>query len=142
MFTPVQGNVTVHPHLTNTCFKRHLTCLSRSVDNLWKCTRCIVLQQLQHLEKKRGEEEGKKAEYGHKAYLYITWRYSTFQFNLNDTWLSREVQTERVRVPLRRKIIAVFPDWTAAKFHLRGQLHPHQLFVQEPDSTVMRLSAK
>lgn len=48
---------------------------------------------------KKGEEEKKKAEYGHKAYLYITWRYLTFQFNLNDTWLSREVQRERSERP-------------------------------------------
>lgn len=49
-------------------------------------------------EKKK--EEGKKAEYGHKAYLYIKWSYLTFQFYLNDTWLSREVQREQVCVSL------------------------------------------
>lgn len=32
-------------------------------------------------EKRRGEKK-KKAEYGHKAYLYITWRYSTFSVRL------------------------------------------------------------
>lgn len=33
-------------------------------------------------EKRRGEKKKKKAEYGHKAYLYITWRYSTFSVQL------------------------------------------------------------
>lgn len=85
-----------------------LTC-TRSVDNLWKCTQCIVLQQLQHLEKMR-ETERKEAEHEHKAYLYTTWRYLTFQFNVNDTWLSREVQREQVCVcvPLRRKLFQAF----------------------------------
>lgn len=46
------------------------------------------------------EKEKKKAEHEHKAYLYTTWRYLTFQFNVNDTWLSREVQRERACVSL------------------------------------------
>lgn len=33
-------------------------------------------------KKERGEKKKKKAEYGHKAYLYITWRYSTFSVQL------------------------------------------------------------
>lgn len=45
---------------------------------------------------RKKEGGGGGAEYGHKAYLYTTWRYLTFQFDLNDTWLSREVQREQV----------------------------------------------
>lgn len=70
---------------------------TRSTDNLWKCTQCIVSQRAAaFIEKKK---EWGEAEYGHKAYLYTTWRYVTFQFHLNDTWLSKEVQRERVCVP-------------------------------------------
>lgn len=125
---------------------------TRSVDNLWKCTRCIVLQQLQHFEKKKKSKEkknrrggkNKKAEYGHKAYLYTTWRYLTFQFDLNDTWLSREVQKEQVCVsPLRRITNWGVPDRgpgpnSTSEVDYINISSP----FREPDSAVMRLSAK
>lgn len=69
---------------------------------------------------KENERRRKKAEYGHKAYLYITRRYLTFQFDLNDTWLSREVHREQVCVPLRRNK-QLGRSWPAL-----GQIHPQR----------------
>lgn len=95
--TPVQENITADPRLTNSCLKRYWTGLS--CPNMHPlCGQSLEMHSMHSFAAAAAfrEKQGGGAEYGHKAYLYTTWRYLTFQFDLNDTWLSREVQREQV----------------------------------------------
>ncbi len=101
--TSVQENITADPQPTNICSKRYQPHLSHT--NMHPlCGQSLEMHSMHSYaaaaafrEKQRRK---RKAEYGHKAHLYTTWRYLTFQFDLNDTWLSREVQREQVCVSL------------------------------------------
>ena len=65
-------------HLTNTC-SAHIRPVQVILWTIFgNALECIDLQRLQHLETSRA----RKNKRGHKAHLYITQRYLTFQYNL------------------------------------------------------------